>query len=202
VAARVTGPRPAIAGFIALTLLAGCGVRGESSETRIEPDDVPFELLEPTPSVGQSAPDGPGGPGGQATIFLDGGAGLVPVVRELDEPARPADVLRALVAGPTPEEEAFGVQTAITSGKAALSVRTDGTLAVVELGDAFFSQGADQVTALAQIVFTLTGLEPITRIRFLVGAEPAEVPRADGVLTAEPVGRADFAPLVPAATGT
>jgi hypothetical protein len=199
VAARVTGPRLTIAGFVTLTFLAGCGMRGQSTETRIEPADVPFELLELTPRVGPPPPEEPG-VGGQATIFLEGGTGLVPVVRELGERARAADVLRALAAGPTPEEEALGVQTAITSGEAALSVRTDGTLAVVELGDAFFSEGADQVTALAQIVFTLTGLEPITRIRFLVGAEPAEVPRADGVLTSEPVGRDDYAPMA-AATG-
>lgn len=188
--------------LLGLGIVAGCGVRGQSAETRIGRDDVPFELLEATPGGGEPAPGEGDAPVGRATIFLESAGGLIPVTRELPAPVRTSDVLRALAAGPTSDEEAFGLQTAITSGRAAPSVRREDALAVVELGDAFFNEGADQVTALAQIVFTLTGLEGTSRVRFLVAEEPAEVPKADGVLTSEPVGREDYASLAPAGTGT
>jgi hypothetical protein len=187
--------------YIALAAIAGCGVRGQPSETSIDSGEVPFDLLGDNP--GSAEPPLVAEPGGgSTTIFLESAGVLVPVQRDLPAPIRAADALRALAAGPTPEEEAFGVQTAITSGDAATSVRTDGALAVVRLGDAFFREGADQVTALAQIVFTLTGFERVSQVRFLVGTEAAEVPRADGVLTAEPVTRDDYAALAPSATGT
>lgn len=188
--------------LLGLGIVTGCGVRGQSAETRIGRDDVPFELLEATPDGGEATPGDDDAPVRQTTIFLESAGGLLPVTRELPAPVRTGEVLRALAAGPTPDEEAFGLQTAITSGRAAPSVRREGALAVVELDDAFFNEGADQITALAQIVFTLTDLEPISRVRFLVGGEPAEVPRADGVLTSEPVGREDYASLAPGGTGT
>ncbi|HUF84739.1 MAG TPA: GerMN domain-containing protein [Acidimicrobiia bacterium] len=189
-----------VAAVVALLSVAGCGVRGESTETRIDRDDVPFELLEATPAGGQ--PPESGAPLVQATIFLESAGTLVAVARELPDPVRARDLLQALASGPTPAEEVFGVQTAITSGQATPSVRTERRLAVVELDDSFFNEGANQVTSLAQIVFTLTELEPIARVRFLVGGEPAEVPRADGVLTSDPVDRDDYASLAPAGTGT
>jgi hypothetical protein len=191
-----------VAPFLALAVVTACGVRDQSTETRIGRDDVPFELLEATPGGGEPTAGEQGAPLRRITIFLESAGGLVPVTREVPEPVRTSDVLRALAAGPTPDEEAFGVQTAITSGRAAPSVRRADALAVVELDDAFFSEGADQVTALAQIVFTLTDLERISRVRFLVGEEPAEVPRADGVLTSEPVGRDDYSALALAGNGT
>ncbi|HEX6312359.1 MAG TPA: GerMN domain-containing protein, partial [Acidimicrobiia bacterium] len=54
--------------------------------------------------------------------------------------------------------------------------------------------------ALAQIVYSLTELEPGVRVQFLVDGEPVEVPRGDGVLTRRPVDRDDYVELAPPPT--
>ncbi|HEY1278371.1 MAG TPA: GerMN domain-containing protein, partial [Acidimicrobiales bacterium] len=62
----------------------------------------------------------------------------------------------------------------------------DGTL-VVNLNQAFFqASGPAQINAVAQVVFTATGLENVQRVKILVEGQPQGWPRGDG--TAQPVG--------------
>ncbi len=75
------------------------------------------------------------------------------------------------------------------------SITVDGDRATVDLRGALDrAVGADRIDALAQMVYTLTELPPITRVRFELEGEPIEVPTRDGELTSRAVTRADYAP--------
>ena len=186
-----------LVGGVALVVVvaSGCGVRSESSPTAIEPDDVPFGLLES--EAGTADPDAGGFAATEVTIYLMGANGLLPVDREVARPAGPRKILRALVAGPTPEESAFGLQSALDPEASVPEVERDGRRFRVELHEEFFTEGGPPSGALAQVVYTLTELEPRARVQFLVGGEPVEVPRGDGRLTSRPVDRDDYAEQAP-----
>jgi hypothetical protein len=174
----------------------GCGVREQSSPQAIDSSDVPFDLLEsqPTPEV----PNAGESVGYQLTIYLLGAERLVPVLRQAPQPPDLATALDTLAEGPTADEVALGLQSAVGPESPARPVRAEGALAVVELSDAFLTGSGDQIAGLAQIVFTLTEGSGVEGVQFLLDGEPVEVPRADGVLTTEPVGRTDYARLAPA----
>lgn len=182
-----------------LASVSACGVRTQSSPSAIERDEIPFGLLEP--EAGAAVPDMAGPAAASVTIYLVGSDGLLPVEREVAHPPGPRRALRALAAGPTVEESALGVQSALDPDAAPPSVERDGRRIMVELREGFFTEGGAQIPALAQIVYTLTELEPEARVQFLVDGAPAEVPRDDGVLTSQPVDRSDYATLASPAAG-
>ena len=63
---------------------------------------------------------------------------------------------------------------------------SDGTL-VIDLNQPFFqATGENQVKAVAQIVFTATGIDGVQRVKILVEGQPQGWLRGDG--TAQPVG--------------
>jgi hypothetical protein len=188
-----------LVGGVALVVMvaSGCGVRSQSSPTAIESDEVPFGLLEP--EAGTADPDTGGFAAAEVTIYLMGSNGLLPVDREVARPAGPRKLLRALMAGPTPDESALGLQSALDPDAPPPTVERSGRRIQVELHEAFFTEGGPPSGALAQIVYTLTELEPRARVQFLVEGEPVEVPRGDGVLTNRPVDRDDYTEQAPAA---
>ena len=63
---------------------------------------------------------------------------------------------------------------------------SDGTL-VIDLNQAFFQATSEnQIKAVAQIVFTATGIDGVQRVKILVEGQPQGWLRGDG--TAQPVG--------------
>jgi spore germination protein GerM len=109
----------------------------------------------------------------------------------------PADPVRgqldALMAGPTPEEAAAGLSTGIASGIVevqSFDVGADG-IATVSFSRKF--ETADTRPQTAQVVYTLTELPQVTKVRFLIDGQP------NGATGVPPVGRADL--RFPAATG-
>jgi hypothetical protein len=178
-----------------VVVAAGCGVRSQSSPTAIEPDDIPFGLLEP--EAGTADPDTGGFAAADVTIYLMGSNGLLPVEREVTRPAGARKVLQALMEGPTPGESALGLQSALDPDAAPPAIEHDGRRILVELHEGFFTEGGAQIAALAQIVYTLTDLVPRARVQFLVEGEPVEVPRGDGVLTSRLVDRDDYIQQAP-----
>ncbi len=56
--------------------------------------------------------------------------------------------------------------------------------------------GADQLRAVAQVVWTATGFEEVDAVRFATAEGPLVVP-TDAGLTDDPVDRADYASLAP-----
>jgi Sporulation and spore germination len=195
-----TGLRRATTGVVLLALgvvATACGVREQSSPVTIDSSDVPFGLLEAPPTPERPPPGD--AVGDTLTVYLLGSERLVPVLRQAPAPVNLATALDILAEGPTPDEIALGLQSAVGPEVPARPVRSEGDLAVIELRDAFLTGGGDQIAGLAQIVFTLTQVVGVERVQFLLEGQPVEVPRGNGVLTTEPVSRSDYTLLAPLA---
>lgn len=75
----------------------------------------------------------------------------------------------------------------------------DGTL-VVNLNQAFFqASGPAQINAVAQVVFTATGIDNVQRVKILVEGQPQGWPRGDGTaqLVGEPLTQYAYPELSP-----
>lgn len=179
--------------LVSLTLLtalacAGCGI----PEDR-DPVLMPGGVV--TPALAPSDPT-PSAPLAEAPVFLVKTEQLVKVVRRAGV-GDLAGVLGRLLAGPTEEEFAAGIRTAIGPQTELLSARVDGDTAVIDLSSAFVEVGGEeQILAVAQIVLTATAVPDVAQVRLLLEGQAVEVPRADGTLTAETLRPADYEALL------
>lgn len=171
---------------------AGCGIPRDD-QPRITPGGVVMPAVAPSDS---GPPPGESTPKMEAAVFLVQAEHLVKVVRS----ARRADLTGALdllLAGPTEAEFAAGIRTAISPETVLRSVRRDGDTAIVDVSAAFVEVGGqEQILAVAQIVLTATAVPGTAQVRFLLEGQPVEVPQADGTLTADSLGPADYAGLL------
>jgi Sporulation and spore germination len=117
-------------------------------------------------------------------------------------PATPQAVLNELLKGLTKEEQSRRLRTAIPADTQLIRppvLQADGTL-VVDLSRAFFVvTGEPQVKAVAQVVFSATGVEGVKRVQILVEGQPHGWPRGDGTTqpVGEPLTQAGYAQLNP-----
>jgi len=196
--------RGAVAAAAALSL-AACGVPVDRTPTAIPKNAIPFGLLQPsarsTTTTTAASP-------GQSTvkIFLVTSGGRLAVAdRQLPE-AQPsvAEVLQALVRGPTAAETASGLQSAVPAQTTVIGATVGaGGTATVNLGGTLGQLvGQAQIEAVAQIVFTATALPGVTQVGFELAGQPIDVPVANGaeVSVANRVQFASLAPL-PSAAG-
>ncbi|MDQ4130524.1 MAG: GerMN domain-containing protein [Actinomycetota bacterium] len=157
-------------------------------------DDLPRDLY------ASPSPAAPGPPLGTVRIFFVRGQVLEPVLRLATGPEDPSRVaMTDLLTGPTPEEAQRGLSTAIPAGAQLLGVELRGSVATADLSKEF-ELGAEQevlVQRLAQVVYTLTDLPRISRVRFLIDGEPVSVVAEDGELQNRPVGRNYYPSLAP-----
>ena len=98
-----------------------------------------------------------------------------------------AAALDALLAGPTPQEAAFGAGTALDNPKGkvvlnSLLVGLDG-IAHVDFNRMF--ETADTRPQTSQVVFTLTQFPGVKAVQFLIDGQP------NGATGVPPIGRAD-----------
>ena len=136
-----------IAAVVAVSAMAGCGVSSQGRATRIEPEDVPFGLLEdqPTTTVVEE--------GKTATMYLLSADRLVAVDRSVPTDAGLDDLLGEVIAGPTEVEQGLGITTAVPAGTIA-SVDTSRGVAEVDLTASFGDvRSREQILALGQIVW-------------------------------------------------
>ncbi len=180
---------------LCLLALAACGVPADSSPRAIPSDDVPFDLLEP----GETVPVTTTTPvAGTVTVFLVSGERLAGADRSSPVPPTPEWALGALLAGPTPEEAAQGLRTAIGTALALAAPGKDGNLVEIELGPSFTAAGgAEQILAIAQVVYTMTAFPQVSGVTFTLNEKAVEVPRGDGTLTGAPLGRDAFPAVAP-----
>lgn len=180
-----------IAVVVAVSALAGCGVSSQGRATRIEPEDVPFGLLEdePTTTVVEA--------GKTATMYLLTADRLVAVDRSVPTDAGLDDLLGEVITGPTEVEQSLGITTAVPAGTIA-SVDTSRGVAEVDLTASFGDvRSREQILALGQIVYTLTGQPGIGGVRFTVEGKDVTVPLSDGSLSDDPLSRDDFKAVAP-----
>jgi spore germination protein GerM len=177
-----------------------CGIPVDAQPTALAPDRVPFGLLNPTSPTTTTTTPAVEVP---VEIYLIGPTGhLVPVGRDVAVSAPDlATVLGALVLGPTDAEAAAGLQSALSSGTTILGASIAGGIATVNLGGSFGDLvGPPQIDAVAQVVFTASGLPGVRGVTFELSGSPVEVPVASGaqVPVASTAQFASLAPLPPA----
>ena len=100
----------AAAALLVVSSLVACGIPADSQPRALASKDIPFDLLAPSTTVAT-----PGTPGARASIsvYLVGITGLVPVSREVREPATLPEALNSLLAGPTAAEAAQGISSEV-----------------------------------------------------------------------------------------
>nr|WP_239521172.1 GerMN domain-containing protein [Blastococcus saxobsidens] len=167
--------------------LGGCGVPPQEEPERLEVP-APEAPADPTASLG----------GQEAQIWLVRGRRLEAVSR----PVSPADVptvLAALVTGPSPDEAASGLRTALGPQELDHNGPTpEDRIVTLDVTREFTGLiGGNQQLAVAQVVWTATQFPTVDRVRFTAEEEPLEVPTDRG-LTDRPVGREDYASVAPA----
>jgi spore germination protein GerM len=109
-----------------------------------------------------------------------------------------AVALAALLAGPAPQDARAGLRTALQADTAAMVTGVDGDVVTIGLaGDLEGTNPAEQILAIAQLVFTLTEATGIRAVLLTIGGTPAEVPTGEGDLSDLPLTRADFASVAP-----
>ena len=193
--------RRAVAAVAAVTVLglAGCGVPVDRSPTALPRRGIPFGLLLPSSpsSTTTSAPSPVSVP---IRIFLVSPSGhLVAVARQVPAASVSLDtVLDTLVKGPTNEETAAGLQSAVPPQTTVLGVVVGaGGVATVNLGGTFGQLvGQTQIEAVAQIVFSVTGVSGVTGVTFELTGQAVNVPTASGAQVPTAT-TAQFATLAP-----
>lgn len=171
-----------------IAIPSGCGVPTESRPRDIPQDRVPAALSAPP-----SSPTTDDRGDARFTVYLIDGKRLRPVPRTAVGSVTPSTRLEALRAGPTSDESASGLGSALDEESSIRISQVTGGVATVDLPPALAALvGSDQVLALAQMVFTLTEDPAIGEAIFTVDGNPVDVPVGDGTLTGRAVGRADF----------
>jgi hypothetical protein len=187
--------------FALLATAAACGVQDDSQPRTLAEADVPFDLLAPGTSVAD--PDTGEGPN-RAVWFVDNAGLLARGERPLDPPVTVEAILTALLDGVSDAEAANGLRTNIAPGTRLLGVEgpDDGLVTVDLSGEILTVSREQQRLALAQVVFTTTGLPNVDRVLFEFDSTPQEVPGAGDELTSAPLTRADFIQFDPTAVTT
>jgi hypothetical protein len=178
--------------------LAGCGVPIDSQPAALSRAGVPFGLLEPTsPTTSSTTTPSVEVP---VRIYLIGPNGHVaPVARDVPVSAPDLQtVIEALVAGPTDAEAGAGYQSAIPAQTTVIGASIASGIATINLG-ADFGQlvGTQQIQAVAQLVFTASGLPGVSGVTFELDGLAVDVPVASGADVAV-TSTAQFAPFAPA----
>lgn len=181
--------------------LAACGVTAEDEPELIAGDEVPADLLDP----GSTTSTTPPGATAEVVVYLLQRAGsdtqLVPVTREVEDPTRPGERVEALLQPTSEEEKALGLTSSIPADTVLLgtpNVDPESQELTLDFSQELFAvEGSELSQAFAQIVWTVTELEGVRRVRFLVEGEPQRAPDADGVEQDGAVSTADYWSLRP-----
>ncbi|HAP76174.1 MAG TPA: hypothetical protein DCR14_08840 [Acidimicrobiaceae bacterium] len=165
-------------------VLAACGFPTETEPVGVEMDELTSPTSETTP---------PEVPIDIVTVWFARDGELAATTREVPTPVLPDAVVAALGAGVTDDEAESGLRSAIPSASMLLTASAARGTVTVQLSSAFAEiPVGDQSLALAQVVFTLTELRGVGRVRFQIDGEPIAVPLPDGTSTEDSVSRDDF----------
>ena len=111
-----------------------------------------------------------------------------------------AAAMQALLAGPTAEEKAAGMFSAIPAGTTYLGLSIKDGVATVDLSQEYGSGGGSlsMFTRLAQVVFTLTQFPTVDGVRFKLDGKLIDTLGGEGIIVDKPVDRADYEDMSPA----
>lgn len=183
--------------------VTGSGADGQGTAA---PAATPQPAPTTTGSTGDTASgdtpdtDDAGDAGEQTTVsvhWLTAEGDLATGSRTAPLPAVGAGAVRALLSGPTADERASGLASAIPDGTRLLDLDIDDGLATVDLSSEFAGGGgsASMRGRVAQIVYTLTQFPTVDAVSFRIDGEAIDVLGGEGLLLEEPVGRDRFEDL-------
>ncbi len=134
------------------------------------------------------------------TLFLTKDEHLEPVTRAVPKVTRiGGETVKALLTGPTAQESAAGLGTAIPVGTRFLDLNIADGVARVDLSREFESGGGtlSLTMRLAQVVCTLDQFDTVDGVRFLLDGTLVDVFSGNGIVVDHPLGCADFPELQP-----
>jgi spore germination protein GerM len=171
--------------LVVIALLAGCGINTDAS-----PRDITGDRQQRLGEVGRSNTETPAG--GSRIYLVDASSSTQnPLLRAVarNVPLEAEDVLGALLQGPTASERSSRLRTAIPADTELLGVRYDGPgLVTVNLSNSILDASGDSlVDAVAQIVYTLSEIDTVTRVQLQVDGTARQWPSGDGTLTSSPL---------------
>lgn len=186
-----------IAVVVVLGTLVGCGVPIDGEPQVISADDVPYNLLEQAPTSTTSTTTLPV-PTVEVPVYFVRNSRLVEVLRGVTQSPNVSKAVKALLDGPGEQEEGAGLRTAIPPELKVEVGRVEQEVVTIDLGSEFTKLSRDeQPLALAQLVWTATGINGVTGARFTLGGKDIEVVLPDASLATGPVGRDAYAALGP-----
>lgn len=188
---------------LAVTMLlpSACGVPQDGRTVPLDTDQVPFGLLDPTPTNATSTSPGVGADEVSARIALVASEDRLILASRTIERGTTREVAAAvlvdLIVGPTAAERDRGLRSGLPSGTdLALSSMQDG-VASVDLPADLQSLPSERVPlAVGQIVLSLTSVTGVTEVLLVRDGEPVAAPLVDGSLTSEPLTRDDYTALL------
>jgi spore germination protein GerM len=128
---------------------------------------------------------------------------LKPVDRLVPPHAKLSTVVGALLAGPTPQDFATGLASALGAGIHLLSAHLTGDTATLNFSVDFGTlSGTQEVRGVAQIVYTVTQLKPGVGVTFEIDGVPTKVPVESGALVTGAVHRSEYALMLTPRTQT
>lgn len=187
----------ALVTVVVLVATTACGIPTASSPTAIAKANVPFHLLNPTSSTITSSlqptvtvPE---------SIYLVAAQHVVAATRDVPVPATLAQVLTALLDGPTSAESSAGLQSFLVGTGVRVTTSVVGGIATVNFSsNPVQVVGPNQTLAIAQIVFTATAQTGVIGVSFQIAGKPIDVPTASGAQVPGPVNGLFYVPQAPA----
>ena len=136
-------------------------------------------------------------------VWLTRDDGLVSV-RRTHQPTRlvATAAINSLLDGPTADERVMGYASAVPLGTKLLGIAIRNGVATVDLTSEFQNGAGSRSMQmrLAQVVYTLTQFPTVQKVRFRLDGAPVPVFSSEGIVLDHPVGRNDYADLLPAIT--
>ncbi len=174
--------------------LTACAIPTQKAPSTLPPSKVPFGLLNrnlPTTTTSQPKPT-PSVP--VKVFFLNSTDQLDPVQRFEPPPASLTAVLTTMLEGPSSQETAQGVVTAIPGNVRVLSASGSQSLVTVNMNTAFGQIIGNNIElAVAQIVATIAAENGCgTEVLFEIDGLHTSVPVANGQQVGNPVTLAQF----------
>lgn len=172
---------------IALALVCATFAAGCDGDEQAAPPSV-TDTAPPTASDTSPPSDDPS----SAVVYFLRDGKIAAVRRDVPsslDPERAA--LEALLEGPTRDEAASGLTTAIPEGTELRDVSLDGGVATVDL-DGTFDRGGGSASMLgrvAQVVATLTRFATVMKVAFRLDGEHVDAIGGEGVSVDPPIGR-------------
>jgi hypothetical protein len=169
-------------------LLAACGDSSGGASGGSSPEPI----ATPSPASPSQAPTGGASESPSSLssttslhLYFLRGEQLGVAERRVPHTTMPATAaMKNLLAGPTADERAAGLSSAIPAGTSLLGLSIEGTTASVDLSGSFSSGGGSlSMTArVAEVVYTLTRFPSVRSVAFFVEGDPVETLGGEGLV--------------------